>query len=402
MELHSIWTISGSKSEMAYGNTISMIKLIYRIVIWALTITFVATGSLCLDATVANACSPGISYTDIPPYGSFQDLEGQVACVNPSDYKIVVYIFVSSWWVKPTSANPLTAIQPDYTWTTDITTGGLDHSATRIVAFLIPNGYDPPTLTGSPTLPSELYNNSVAYTQAERTPRTLNFSGYVWYVKNSDTPIGPGPNYFSDSTNDVWVDGEGRLHLKIVQRDGKWYSAEVYIQKALGFGEYIFYLDSPVNSLDSNVVLGLFTWDGVAPAGVNNREIDIEFSKFGNIANPNNAQYTVQPYTVVANTHPFSVTWSGSQSTHRFDWQANSVKFAGHKGYGPVFNPADELEMWEYTGSDIPSGGPVNARINLWLFNGNAPTDGQEVEIIIEKFQFMKSWVYLPIILRNS
>ncbi len=232
--------------------------------------------SLSSSPTAANGCSPIINYTDIPQYGSFENLKGRVACVVPANHMVVVYIFVSGWWVKPTFASPLTSIQADGTWITDITTGGLDQNATKIVAFLVPNGYNPPLLGGSTTLPAELYLNSVAYTQVERTPRTVNFAGYVWYVKSSDSQVGPGPNYFSDSTDDVWVDDQNRLHLTIVQRDGKWYSTEVYTQVPLGYGEYVFCLASPINNLDPNVVLGLFTWDSVAPAGIYNREIDIE------------------------------------------------------------------------------------------------------------------------------
>jgi hypothetical protein len=357
--------------------------------------------ALSSSPTAANGCSPIINYTDIPQYGSFENLKGRVACVVPADYKVVVYIFVSGWWVKPNFASPLTSIQADGTWITGITTGGLDQNATKIVAFLVPNGYNPPLLGGSTTLPAELYLNSVVYTQVERTPRTVNFAGYVWYVKSSDSQVGPGSNYFSDSTDDVWVDDQSRLHLTIVQRNGKWYSTEVYTQVPLGYGEYIFYLASPINNLDPNVVLGLFTWDSAAPAGIYNREIDIEVAKFGNAANSNNAQYTVQPYAIISNVHPFSLTWTGSQSTHWFDWQADSVKFASYQGYASTPS-GDALESWQYTGSYIPPEGPANARINLWLFNGNAPVDGQEVEVIIEAFQFVKSRVYLPIILRNS
>ncbi|MEW5956174.1 MAG: hypothetical protein AB1801_00500 [Chloroflexota bacterium] len=351
---------------------------------------------------ISSGCPPIITFTQVPAYGSFANLTGRAACINPVDYKVVVYIFVSGWWIKPTFADPVTPIQPDGSWTTDITTGGVDETATGIVAFLIHKTYPPPPLGGAADLPIELYQESVAYTQVERTPRTLSFSGYVWYVKASETPVGPGDNYFSDSPDDVWVDVQGRLHLKIVQRDGRWYSTEVYTQASLGYGEYFFSLASPAlqGDLDPNVVLGLFTWDGAAPPGVYNREIDIEVSRWGNEANSNNAQYVVQPYTITTHLYPFPLAWSGSESTHWFDWQANEVQFAGYKGHGPVFAPGDVLATWTYTGPDTLPDGPANARINLWLVEGNPPTDGQTVEVIITAFQFIKSWVYLPVIVR--
>lgn len=36
--------------------------------------------------------------------------------------------------------------------------------------------------------------------------RLIGFGGYDWCVKRSNRKVGPGPNYFSDSTNNVWVD----------------------------------------------------------------------------------------------------------------------------------------------------------------------------------------------------
>ncbi len=75
--------------------------------------------------------------------------------------------------------------------------------------------------------------------------RQIQFSGYTWNVKTSnDQLMGPGPNYFSDSTETVWIDEEERLHLKITQTAGKWICAEVVSEKSFGYGKYVFYLAS--------------------------------------------------------------------------------------------------------------------------------------------------------------
>jgi hypothetical protein len=37
----------------------------------------------------------------------------------------------------------------------------------------------------------------------------------------------------------------------------------------------------------------------------------------------------------------------------------------------------------------VPPAGNGNARINLWLNGGAPPSDGEEVEVIIESFEFM-------------
>ena len=45
--------------------------------------------------------------------------------------------------------------------------------------------------------------------------RSITFSGLNWLVKGSRGRIGPGHNHFSDSFDNVWVDAQGRLHLRV-------------------------------------------------------------------------------------------------------------------------------------------------------------------------------------------
>jgi hypothetical protein len=41
-----------------------------------------------------------------------------------------------------------------------------------------------------------------------------------------------------------------------------------------------------------------------------------------------------------------------------------------------------------YRGSDVPKPGHERVRLNLWLFGGAVPSDGQPVEIVVESFAF--------------
>jgi len=101
--------------------------------------------------------APEINFTYVPNIGSRDFLSGQVLHVKPEAQNVVVYIRVDSrWWIKPTSAAPLTVVQPDGRWTTNIVTGGHDELADEIVAYLVPDDYVPPILLGSVSLPSEL------------------------------------------------------------------------------------------------------------------------------------------------------------------------------------------------------------------------------------------------------
>jgi hypothetical protein len=211
---------------------------------------------------------------------------------------------------------------------------------------------------------------------ASRLGRTIAFSGYTWQVKSSADMVGPGPNRFSDSPANVWVDTLGRLHLKLTRSKGRWYCAEVVNTQSLGHGRYLFELDSPVDALDPNVVLGLFTWSD--DPSFNNREMDIELSRWGNAADATNGQYVVQPYDRAGNLQRITQRHVSS-STLSFDWQTNAVAFAASAA-GP--------SSWTYAGSDVPPPGSERARMNLWLYRGAPPANGKSVEIVVRRFLF--------------
>jgi hypothetical protein len=207
----------------------------------------------------------------------------------------------------------------------------------------------------------------------------VDFAGYQWTVKHSEGQVGPGPNVFA--ADNVEVDRRGRLRLRIDERDGVWRSSEVILDEALGYGTYRFTVQSRLGDLDPNVVLGLFTWSD-EPAQ-NNREIDIEFSKWANAANPYNAGYTVQPYDVDGHQHQWSIG-NQQRTTHEFEWSPDGVRFRSTDRRGR------ELASWTFSDTAaIPDPETAHARINLWLFRGNAPTDGEGVRITIRDFEFI-------------
>jgi hypothetical protein len=339
----------------------------------------------------AAPCMPRIEFTYVPPYGGFDDLVGRVYCVDPADFKIAVYIKVQgTWWTKPYWAAPLTPIQPDGTWETDITTGGNDQLATWIAAFLLPNGYDPDQMGGQTDLPDHLFHDSVANLVVERPAvyRFVEFSGHIWAVKASVSPLDPGPCRYSDDEQDVWVDEQGRLHLTLHYRDGQWYCTEVFATDTMGYGTYTYQTASRVDLLDQNVVLGLFTWDDTVPVPpYYGRELDVEWSRWADPGGPN-AQFVIQPWGAQDHRHQFYATLLGDDSEHTFVWAEGRADFASYQGHTWPPNPGDLIEAWSHEDSDVPAPGQGSARMNLWLFNGTPPSDGQPVEVIIESFSY--------------
>jgi hypothetical protein len=214
----------------------------------------------------------------------------------------------------------------------------------------------------------------------------FHFSGLSWEVKTSGSEVaGPGPNYFSDSEDNVWVDSDGALHLRIERRGGVWYCAEIWSVEALGYGEYSFLLDAGADQIDENAVLGLFTWDD-HPAE-HNREIDIELSRWHD-PNNDNSQFVVQPYDTPGNMQRFESDLNGESSTYRFDWQASRIGFGAQVGTADPPASGDIIEEWEYSGADIPTPGDARTHLNLWLYQGRIPSDGEPVEVVINEFRF--------------
>ncbi|WP_299670416.1 glycoside hydrolase family 16 protein [uncultured Polaribacter sp.] len=217
----------------------------------------------------------------------------------------------------------------------------------------------------------------------EPTTRVINFSGFEWIVRTSDAKKqGPGPNLFSNSEDNVWVDNEGRLHLKIIEKGGNWYCSGITLRKTYGFKKYVIYVASRVDQLDENVVGGLFTYKN------DDEEIDIEFSRWSE-TNNQNSQFAVQPSYISGNKTRYNLNLTSNLSTHFFDWQADKIEFGSYQGHTLNPDSKDIISTWTYTGTNIPPENEERFKINLWLFRGNAPTNKESAEMIIERIEIL-------------
>jgi len=228
--------------------------------------------------------------------------------------------------------------------------------------------------TGATALP--LTNDSAQ----ERAPRTLRFSGYEWTIKSSPDRVGPGPNVFS--RDNVSVDGAGRLHLQIARRGNTWTSAEIGSRRVFGYGTFRFTVAAVPT--DPRAVLGLFTWDENGSDRYR-REIDIEISRWGDPATPN-AQCIVQPGGRPGNTVRFEMP--DGPAVHEFTWSQRSVSCLSRL-VQTTGEPSMPTFLHRRTLQESPPKGSANARINLWLFDGLAPSNGAAAEAIVERFEFV-------------
>jgi len=211
----------------------------------------------------------------------------------------------------------------------------------------------------------------VLITATMRGQDSLVFSGITWEVKEGYG--GPGPNYWSPGPDQVWVDEEGMLHLKILEKDGFWYCSEIYSRKSFGYGTYAIELLSDPEQLDDWAVLGFFTYQD------DDHEIDIEFARWGQANNPF-AWFTVQPppYTS-GNQVGFSPGLGNNSSVHSFYWSSDSILFKSTR------QPQDSLVFeWLYQGERIPPPGQERLHINFWLFQSHPPTLPGPGEVVIK------------------
>ena len=222
--------------------------------------------------------------------------------------------------------------------------------------------------------------------------RFVDFSGYRWSVKVQDKPAGPGPNFFSDRVEDIWVDDEG-LHLTVSERGGKWYCTEAILQESFGYGTYIFQTKTEPEYIDANVVAGMFTWESGLPWP--NRELDFEFARWSNPKDSTNAQFVVQPFTKSGNLVRYRIEPDPKEPylTQVMTWEKDKVHFKTARGRFVSDRIPNEAVIinWTYVGSGVPKPGKENVRINLWLDEGKPPASDNSIDLVVTKF------LYLPI-----
>ncbi|MBD3337353.1 MAG: hypothetical protein GF355_17710, partial [Candidatus Eisenbacteria bacterium] len=222
--------------------------------------------------------------------------------------------------------------------------------------------------------------------------RTLGFAGRTWRVKGPGY-YGPGPNVFCDEPDCVWVDGEGRLHLTLADRDGTWSSTEVALEDTLGYGDYIVTTIGRLDLIDPQAVLGIFLWQYGPCWGEEflwwnpYNEIDIEYSRWGN-PGEEIGQFVAQPYDYPGNLERFDAAFvEGESVSHAMRWLSDRVEFRVWRGGAADESPETMIHAWTYEGPHIPRPEQPRLHLNLWKLAGGDPAAGQEV--VFQDFMFV-------------
>jgi hypothetical protein len=179
------------------------------------------------------------------------------------------------------------------------------------------------------------------------------------------------------------VDEAGALRLRLTKEGDGWRSAQVILNRSLGYGTYAFVVRG-AGRLDPAAVLNFYTLDlsAYASAEKNPREWDVEFSRWGDPAAPN-ARFVVQPAADEArNVHKFTAPDDVMAVTVR--WEAGRAAFKAVRGTGP---DGPVVAQHVFT-SSVPVPGEERFRVNLYDFQRGPQRVQSGAEIVVERFTF--------------
>ena len=352
-----------------------------------------------LALTALAASSPPSAQILKPVEGAavtrFQEVRGRMVATQGWPVVAVRPLLAGEpYWIQP----PVQRLADDGTFTSNVFAGNAttpDGTRFHIVVLVAPSRAEAqrrfPRGLNLRTLPADVPKSAPITVvrggrarprDRSRAPRarSITFAGHSWTVKTGQG-VGPGPNDFADTSDNVRLDGTGQLHLALTQRDGRPVCAEV-VGPALGYGVYEWVVSGDLAGLDPNTVLGLFIYR----ADQSEEEIDfLEVSRFGEKANAD-CQFVVQPHAPDS-MHRFR-SGGARVLTCRCLWQPGLVHARCWAGEDTSRTP---LADWRYTGPKIPrpGGQGLRVRANLWAFHGRAPATTRRQEVVIRSFRFV-------------
>jgi hypothetical protein len=338
-----------------------------------------------LSAALLGGCrprtggGPAVEFTRVPKAEASRTdkldvIQGSVSGAKPGQ-QIVLYARTGAWWLQPLPNAPYTKIQPDSNWVNST------HLGTEYAALLVEPGYRPrATLDELPSPGGQVVAVVTAKGAAAPPSPMLQFGGYEWRIRTAPSTRGDTKNLY-DPAN-AWTDAEGALHLRIAGEPGKWACAEVALTRSFGYGTYSFVVRDTSN-LEPAAVLAMFTWD-YSGAEDNNREMDVEISRWGDPASKN-AQYVVQPFYVPANVARFNSP--AGVLTHSFRWEPGRLSFRTVRGNANA--PRPEVVSEHVFTSGVPVPGVETVRMALYVYGKTGQPLQNGAEVVVEKFEYL-------------
>ena len=325
---------------------------------------------------------PSIEFTHIPPAAQGGPLRvdiisGRVRNARPNQ-QIVIYAHSGQWWVQP-FPDHLIPIKADSTWSTET------HLGFEYAALLVGSDYRPlPTTDVAPTQGGSVA--LVTIVKGVGTPQlaptgSLQFSGYDWGVRMIPSDKG-GANNLYDPQN-AWTDASGALHMQIKKKSGMWSCAEIFLNRALGYGTYSVTVRD-TSHLEPAAAFSMFTFDESA-SEQRFREMDVEVHGPGGAPDKNNAQYAIQPFYRPGNL--FSFATPPGTLTYVLRWDPGHATFKTFHGRSSGAG-AQLVSEHEFTFA-IPGPGQAKPRLIFFAVASDKHPMQKPSEVVVEKFEFL-------------
>ena len=324
-----------------------------------------------------------IEFTKIPPAAQggrerVDTISGRVTGARPGQ-QIVVYARSGPWWVQPWPDKSLIPINPDSTWSTP-THLGFEYAALwSAPAFSRPRLWIFVPAAGGPILLVETTKGTGPPQDAPTKP--LAFSGFDWVVRTISSDRG-GLNNLYDGDN-AWTDAHGALHLRIIKKGDKWSCAEIKLTRSLGYGTYII-VTRDTAQLEPAAVFSMTTFDDWGGAA-HYREMDVEWSRWGDASSKNNTQFAIQPFYVPGNLAPF-VAPSGTLTTS-LHWESGKATFKMVRG-SSLHAGAPVVAEHVFT-SGIPTAATEVFQMLFYVVASDQNPLHHKNEVVIEKFEYL-------------
>lgn len=233
----------------------------------------------------------------------------------------------------------------------------------------------------------------------------LMWAGQSWLPRVSVKQQRPYQNYWGAGPQSAYVDAQGRLHLWIRRvAPDVWTAAQIRTLKSdYGYGTYTFVVETPIDTMDPNEVLGLFTRNNLPPPGdgalggsagsgnkdpryVNHAETDFEMGKWNWKARGYdfNAQYVVQPWWEKGRIKHLKLP-SKIPYTAQFVWGPTTTKFSVWRGATTEGTP---VSAWTSKFSNgVPHEG-TTVCLEAWLIYSRGAARGRDQEVVIDSFDY--------------
>jgi hypothetical protein len=213
---------------------------------------------------------------------------------------------------------------------------------------------------------------------------SISWKGYTWSVADYNSKYSGN----TVTSNDVFVDSNGYLHLKCVYRNGYWSNLNVLL-KNIGYGSYNLTVQTNLHDLcnaNPHWIFAPFTYDNALPSD-GYGEQDIEIGDWGQVGAYNGNQVQWGEYR--GGQMVQHVSTSGTNVKYEITWRKDLLRFSES-------GPSQPYASWSITDPAriAPNTGTMQYIIESWIYPKKDPQNsygfpnGYSIEVVLTDFKY--------------